>query len=203
MGCVIKTTKTAKTTSSAAAYKLCNATISPKGKQHMAYQSPEQIASAVLTPLGFYLVNRTLMPYSFTDKDGETFNAMADFYHPVLDLYVEIKCSHLNGKTSRANAERAYNHVEPEKRFGMRKEYYQIRNQWNHAAPKQAIVQSVITPQQFVIAFTKTPDDETVKRIEKQGIQAHSLKRFASMIQLQLAVMGSIASYDGNDAGPQ
>lgn len=53
-------------------------------------------------------------------------------------------------------------------------------------------VQSVITPQQFVIAFTKTPDDETVKRTEKQGIQAHSLKHFASMIQLQLAIMSSV-----------
>lgn len=169
----------------------------------MAYQSPEQIAAAVLTPLGFYLVNRTIMPYSFTDKDGETFNAMADFYHPVLDLYVEIKCDHLNGKTSKAKAELAYNRVEPDKRFGKRKAYYQIRNQWNHAAVKQAIVQSVIKPQQFVIAFTKTPDDETVKRIEKQGIQAHSLKRFVTMIQLQLAVAESIASCKETDAVPQ
>jgi hypothetical protein len=158
----------------------------------MAYQTPEQLAAAVLTPLGFCLVNRTLMPYSFTDKDGETFNAMADFYHPVLDLYVEIKCNHLNGKTSKANAERAFNSIEPAKRFGPSKTYYQIHNQWNHAAPKQAIVQSVIRPQQFVIAFTKTPDDDTLKRIEKQGIQAHSLKRFASMIQLQLAVSSSL-----------
>jgi hypothetical protein len=165
---------------------LCNANF-PRKEKHMAYQTPEQIASEVLTPLGFNLVNRTLMPYSFTDKDGQAFKAMADFYHPLLDLYVEIKCNHLNGKTSKANAELAYNRIEPEKRFGSNKTYYQIRHQWNHAAPKQAIVQSVITPQQFVIAFTKTPDDETVKRIEKQGIQAHSLKRFAGMIHLQLA----------------
>jgi hypothetical protein len=158
----------------------------------MTYQSPEQIASTLLIPLGFVLVNNRLMPYSFTDKDGQSFGAMADFYHPVLDLYVEIKCNHLNGKTSKANAELAYNRVEPEKRFGRNKTYYQIRHQWNHAAPKQAIVQTVITPQQFVIAFTKTPDDETVKRIEKLGIQAHSLKRFASLIQLQLAVVESI-----------
>jgi len=81
----------------------------------MAYQSPEQRASAVLTPLGLYLVNRTPMPYSFTDNDRETFNAMADFYHPVLVLYVETKCNHLNGKTSKAKAELAYNRIEPEK----------------------------------------------------------------------------------------
>lgn len=132
----------------------------------MAYQSPEQIASAVPTALGLYLVNRTLMPYSFTDKDGETFNAMADFYHPVLILYIEINRNHLNGKTSKAKAELAYNRIEPEKRLGDRKSYYQTRNQWNHAAPKQGIIQSVITPQQFINAFTKTPDDERVSELK-------------------------------------
>lgn len=150
----------------------------------MAYQTPEQLAAARLTSLGFALVNRTLLPYSFTDKDGTVFNAMADFYHAELELWVEVKCNHLNGKTSKANAERAYNRIEPEK---LRKHptYYQIQHRWNHAAPKQATVQSGIGAPQFAVVFTKQPDADTLGRIGKQGIEAYSLARFASLIELR------------------
>jgi len=81
----------------------------------MVYQTPEQLAAARLTSLGFALVNRTPLSYSFTDKEGTVFNAMADFYHSELELWVEVKCNHLNGKTSKANAERAYSRVDPDK----------------------------------------------------------------------------------------
>ena len=151
----------------------------------MAYQTPEQLAEAKLLPLGFILVNRTLMPFQFTDKDGVAFDAMADFYHAGLDLYVEIKCNHLNGKTSKANAEKAYNRLDPDK-LRQYPTFCQIQNQWNHAAKKQAIVQSAIGPAQFAFVFTKEPDAETMGRITKQGIQAYSLERFACLIDLQL-----------------
>jgi hypothetical protein len=151
----------------------------------MAYQTPEQIAAAILIPLGFILVNRTLLPFSFKDKKGEAFNAMADFYHAGLDLWVEIKCSHLNGKTSEVNARKALARIEPAK-MSRYPTFYQTRHQWNHSSVKQALVQSTIGAPQFVIAFTQQPDEETLGRIEKQGIQAYSLTRFASMIELQL-----------------
>lgn len=153
----------------------------------MAYKTPEQIAEATLTRLGFILINRKLMPYSFVDKDGTVFGAMADFFHPALELYVEVKCNHLNGKTSKENAERAYNRIEPAKLYGSHAAYYQVQHQWNHAAKKQVLVQSVIGAPQFAIVFTKEPDAATLARIEKQGLQAFSLSRFASMIELQLA----------------
>jgi hypothetical protein len=159
-----------------------------KGLSHMPYQTPEQLAAAALNPLGFVSCNSTLLPYSFTDKDGNTFNAMADLHHPDLDLYVEVKCSHLNGKTSKTTAENAYNRIEPAKRYGKNRTYYQIQNGWNHAASKQAIVQSKIGNPQFAIVFTQPPDADTLGRIERNGIQAFSLKRFAGMIELQLAM---------------
>jgi hypothetical protein len=148
---------------------------------------PEQYAASVLIPLGCIDVSRTLLQVEFTDKEGKPFSAMADFYLPALDLYIEIKHSHLNGKTSKANAERAYNRIEPAKLYGKYMTYYQTRNQWNHAAPKQAIVQATIGAPQFAIVFTEHPDDATLARIGKQGIEAYSLSRFASMIRLQLA----------------
>jgi len=152
----------------------------------MAYLTPEQTAAAVLIPLGFILVNKTLLPYSFTDKEGTTFNAMADFYHAGLDFWVEIKCKHLNGKTTRANAEKAYARLDPVK-LAKHPTHYQIQTQWNHSSVKHALVQSTIGHPQYAIVFTQQPDEDTLARITKQGIQAFSLKRFASMVGLQLA----------------
>lgn len=151
----------------------------------MTYKSPEQRAADVLIPLGCLHQNDKLMPYTFRDKDDREFGAKADFYHPGLDLYIEVKDSHLNGKTSKSNAEKAYSRVDPD-RLRKAPRYYQIQNQWNHAAPKQAIVQSTIGSPQFAVVFTGNPDSETLKRIEKQGVQAFSLYRFAGMLQLQL-----------------
>lgn len=153
----------------------------------MSYQTPEQIAGATLLSLGFKLVNATPMPYRFVDKENTEFGAYADFYHPHLDLFVEIKHSHLNGKTSKATAERAYDRIEPERRYGKHAAYFQTRNQWNHAAQKQAIVQAAVTRRGYAIVFTSTPDAETLTRIEKTGIQAFGLSMFASIIELQLA----------------
>lgn len=153
----------------------------------MSYKSPEQKAAELLIPLGCIHQNDKLMPYTFFDKEGVEFRAMADFYHPGLDLYIEIKDSHLNAKTSKSNAEKAYNRVDPGRlRKALR--YYQVQNQWNHAAMKQAIVQSTIGASQFAIVFTGKPDTQTLQRITDKGVDAFSLGRFASLLQLQLAV---------------
>ena len=151
----------------------------------MAYKSPEQKAAAVLLPLGCIHQNDKIMPYTFIDKERREFRAMADFYHPGLDLYIEIKDSHLNAKTSKSNAEKAYDRIEPY-RLRQSPTFHQTRNQWNHAAPKQAIIQSTVGAPQFALIFINQPDNETQARIEKQGIQALSLSRFVGMLRLQI-----------------
>ncbi|MEM8514494.1 hypothetical protein RCH14_003844 [Massilia sp. MP_M2] len=152
----------------------------------MAYKSPEQKAADVLLPLGCIHQKNTYLPFSFVDKEDREFPAKGDFYHPGLDLYIEVKHSHLNGKTSKTKAENAYNRIEPFKRTGRYATHYQIQSGWNHAASKHAIVQSKIGRAQYAIVFTEEPDEETISRIEKQGIQAFSLSRFVGMLQLQL-----------------
>lgn len=152
----------------------------------MAYKTPEQKAAEILIPLGFIHQNDRLLPYSFFDKEDTEFRAKADFYHAGLDLYVEIKDNHLNGKTSKIKAMNAYNRVEAA-RLQKCASYFQIQNQWNHSAAKQAIVQVKIGSPQFAVVFTREPDDETLKRIKKQGIQAFGIKRFSGIIKLQLA----------------
>ena len=153
----------------------------------MASLTPEQQAALILVPLGCVIINKAVLPYTFIDKAGQTFAAMADLYHPGLELYIEIKHSHLNGKTSAAAAAMAFDRIEPYKRYGRNATFYQTRNQWSHAAPKQAIVQAVIGSPQYAIVFTDDPDAETLTRVQKQGIQAYSLSRFAGMLALQVA----------------
>jgi hypothetical protein len=154
---------------------------------NMSYKSPEQKAADVLIPLGCIHQNDKIMPYSFIDKDGTQFEAKADFYHPSLDLYIEIKDSHLNGKTTKTKARKAYDRIDPY-RLRQSPTFHQTRNQWNHAAPKQAIVQSVIGAAQFAILFIGQPDQETLGRIFTQGIHSYSLARFATMLELQLSM---------------
>lgn len=90
--------------------------------------------------------------------------------------------------TSKSNADKAYDQIEPFKRTGRYARYYQVQCGWNHAALKQAIVQSTIGSPQFVIIFTGSPDAEMLGRIKKQGFQAFSLPRFAGILRLQLDI---------------
>ncbi|WP_323142802.1 hypothetical protein [Massilia phyllosphaerae] len=154
----------------------------------MTYQSkPEATAAKALLPLGFIPCNNDLLPFAFEDKSGP-FNAMADFYHPEWDLYVEVKDRELNAKTSKATAEAALARVDPA-RYHKAPTYYQIQNGWNHAAVKQGIVQSTIGGPQYAVIFTGKPTDKTIELIEKRGIRALSLARFVSIVQLQQAFL--------------
>jgi hypothetical protein len=103
----------------------------------------------------------------------------------------------LNGKTSKESADAAYDRVDVSKRYGKHATYYQSQHQWNHVAPKQGIVQATIGAPQFAVVFTSEPDEATHARIGKQGIEAYSLSRFASMIELQLACLSLTTTRHG------
>jgi hypothetical protein len=65
-----------------------------------------------------------------------------------------------------------------------------LKRQYEEVARKRRdrCVQGTIGAPQFAIVFTKEPDAATVARIEKLGMKAYSLSRFAGMIELQQAV---------------
>jgi hypothetical protein len=96
--------------------------------------------------------------------------------------------SHLNARTCKSNAEKAYDRTESFKRTERYARNYQIQCGWNHTAPKQSIIQSTIGSPQFVIVLTENPDEGTLARSVKQGIQAYGSKRFASLLEPQLKV---------------
>lgn len=138
---------------------------------------PEQLAAPVLARYGFTPYQDQFFPVTFYDADGAEFRAKPDWYHPELGIYIEVKDSHLNGKQTKKTAKNARKNADPW-RVQRYPEYYQIQCDWNHSATKQAIVQHELSPARFMVVFTGNPDEDTLKRIEKSGLQAYSLKRF-------------------------
>lgn len=149
----------------------------------------EEQARKVLQPLGF-IPYEAYLPGEFVDKEGQQFEAKSDFYHPATGIYLEVKDSSLNSKTSKATAESAMARVDPD-RYWRAKTYYQIQNGWNHAAAKQSAVQHVLTPENFMIVFVNKPDAKTMKLIEKYDIHACDLRhvsRYLSIMALSQAI---------------
>lgn len=137
----------------------------------------EQKAAPVLATFGF-IPCQDFFPVTFQDKDGKEFRAKCDFFHPELNIYVEVKDKSLNSKTSKATADKAMARLDPA-RYAKSPTYFQCENQWNHSASKQAIVQHHLGPAQFMVVFTGKPDDATLKLIEKRGIDAYGLEKFS------------------------
>ena len=113
-------------------------------------------------------------PMTFFDKLGKPFKACPDYVHATLGIYVEIKHSSLNSKTSKDAADNAFNRLEPHQQ---KMPYHQVSCQWSHAAAKQGIVQKTLGPASFVVLFVGEPSQDTLKLIEKHGIDAYSLAK--------------------------
>lgn len=135
--------------------------------------SAELNAMPFLSSFGFIPCHETFSA-TFYDKHGMPFKAKPDYYNPVLDIYAEVKYSSLNSKTSKQSADNAYERLDP---WQQAMPYHQVNCQWSHAAAKQGIVQATLGPASFVILFVGEPSQDTLKLIEKHGIDAYSLDR--------------------------
>jgi hypothetical protein len=146
----------------------------------------ERKASEVLFPLGFVLSNDKAFPRHFKDKNGEVFQAMPDFFHPELGIYVEVKDRSLNDKGSRSEARNACANASD---WFKRKHpcLHQIRNQWSNSAEKVAITQQALGAENLIVVFVRsleaggTREKETWQLIEEKGIIACDLKYFPRM----------------------
>ncbi|NKI72355.1 hypothetical protein GN109_23290 [Collimonas pratensis] len=112
----------------------------------------------------------TMFVTAFTDAEGETFRAMPDFYYDKADLYIEFKSGTLNGVKSKSSSEKQLAAkaaflgeagVTPHHRHTLG---------WNHAWRKQAIVQSRLTPMNFVVVFDELPSHKDALTYDKKGI---------------------------------
>jgi hypothetical protein len=145
----------------------------------------EAKAAALLEPLGFVLCNDQRLQHTFADSNGATFYAMADFYHPELGLYVEVKNSETNTMKTKAQAER-----------GMTNSYNtrpEITHSWSNSTVKHAIVQEELTPDNYIVLFMGKVTDKVKKRIINNGLHAVSEKGFKVWF-MRAQIRQSIAS---------
>jgi len=147
---------------------------------------------------GFY-------PQTFTDADGTEFPAKPDFFHPASGLYIEFKAGKLNGKKTKANADRA---IASRQEFkGSLSLYDFLSHGWNHAKAKQAIVQRQLTPQNFIVVFDKPPTFAEAIDYVRAGIVFVSVSALRSyLLHARLAKAGIRTGfqlrYDAEDIGP-
>ena len=144
-------------------------------------------------------------PQTFTDADGTEFRAMPDFYHPASCLWIEYKAAPLNGKKTKANADRA---LRSRRDFaGYLTRYDMLRHGWNHAKAKQAIVQRKLTPQNFVVVFKDPPTIAEAMEYLKAGVVFIPLSSLPSyLLHARLAKAGIQTGfrlwYETEEAGP-
>lgn len=142
---------------------------------------------------------------TFTDADGAAFHARPDFYHPAAGLFIEYKAAPLNGRTTKATAERA--EASQMQRKGFLTGWDWLQCGWNHSKAKQAIVQRKLTPQNFVVVFNEPPTIPEAMAYVKAGIVFIPLSALPSyLLHARLAKAGIQTGfqlrYDTDEAGP-
>lgn len=144
-------------------------------------------------------------PQTFTDANGTGFRAKPDFYHPASGLFIEFKSAPLNGRKTKATAERA--EASQLERKGFLTRYDWLQCGWNHAKAKQAIVQRQLTPQRFVVVFDKPPTFAEAMKYMKAGVVFIPLSALPSyLLHARLAKAGIQTGfqlrYGTEEAGP-
>ncbi len=133
-------------------------------------------------------------PQTFTDTDGTAFRAKPDFFHPASGLYIEFKAAPLNSKTTKATAERAKASQQARKGFLTGWDWLQCG--WNHSKAKQAIVQRVLTPQEFIVVFHQPPTLAEARTYKDAGIVFVPLSALpAYLLYARLAAAGIKTSF--------
>lgn len=126
---------------------------------------------------------------TFKDKKGDSFKAKADFYHPTTGLFIELKCSKLNSKTSKASADKAIAR-QLNWRNGILETVDELNCSWSNSIYKQAIVQKKLTRNNFIIVFDLLPNYEEATRLLKAGLvwcDLKSLPSYLAFLQFQKA----------------
>lgn len=111
---------------------------------------------------------KTKFQQTFKDADGTEFRACPDFYHAGSSLYLEFKAHTLNSRTTKTIADKRV--AEKLEYKGVLSSFDRLNLQWNHSKAKHAIVQNVLTPQNYVVVFETPPTDVEACAYIKAGI---------------------------------
>lgn len=144
--------------------------------------SAEEQASAHLAKLGFVRCNTTF-EHTFMDASSCTFRACPDFYNECAGLYVEYKPCKLNSRGTKAIADNALAHAQS----WAYNAYNHIKHGWSNSLFKQAAVQKVLTPQNFIVVFDTLPELKAAKKYARHGVvfcTLDSLRSYVAYVRL-------------------
>lgn len=165
----------------------------------------EATASYKLAELGFMRSNDKFTQ-TFKDAEGTEFRACPDFHHARYGLSLEFKAADLNGVKTKASADKQVAD-KMEWRGGFLTMKDSLDYQWNHSRRKQAIVQTALTPDRFIVCFAKAPPFSEALAYLKAGVvfcTLASLPSYMGYVRLKqrgLAVGFSMSYMLTDDAG--
>lgn len=140
-----------------------------------------------------FVCNETWLPIVYRDKNGAELKAKSDAHLPIYGttIYLEIKDSTLNSKTSRKTADNAMARLDPD-RYAANPSYYQTVNGWNHSACKFSLVKKSMTEsnEHLLLIFDKPPKKtskcDTPALIEKYQIEYLTKETFRHILALKI-----------------
>ena len=171
-----------------------------KTKQYIGYggvshdSQTEAKASFKLADLGF-LHSGKKFDKRFVDPEGTTFGAYDDFFHARYGLHLEFKAADLNGvKTVATSESQLAGQRQRRGGFNIMKDYLDFG--WNHSKNKQAIVQSAMTPDRFIVCFAKAPPFAEALAYLKAGVLFCTLASLPSYLgYIRLKQLGIAAGF--------
>jgi hypothetical protein len=130
------------------------------------------------------------LPGLFYDKNGESMPSKGDYYHPSLHLYLEHKAANLNGVTTKAKS-RSQLAGRANHRGGKPWRCDELRFGWNHSKASKAIIQSLLTPLQYIVVFEKPISAKQALEYMAAGIVFCTMKSLPSyLLKVRLARLG-------------
>lgn len=110
-------------------------------------------------------------PQTFTDTNGDVFQAMSDFLCPYTGIWFEFKSGFMNGLKTKATADSAMARFEQSLASGYIKardrDYKKLEASWSASVKKFKAVQEQVAEagRCVVLIFDAKPDEDTIKRL--------------------------------------
>lgn len=171
------------------------------GKKHKS--AAEAKASFELYKYGF-VPCEDKFEQTFFDAEGKPFKACPDFKHEATGVFVEFKTRKMNGRKSKAAAERAMQYIKQQIAEGWISEdgrmYNQLEHAWNHSIHKVAAVARQLpqnTP--LVLIYESEQDLNEERRCARNGVFMLSLRNLSAFAMfLKMAGFGLQVGFKRN-----
>lgn len=110
------------------------------------------------------------LPIPFKGNDGMVFFAKADFFNPIDNYFIELKCHALNVVKTKADSERRMASIPKHVKIT---NYHYLAHGFNHSLYKQKIVQSTLADNgiKLLLVFTKPLSTKKINQLNKHDLE--------------------------------